>query len=128
VGDDDEGVYQIGAEAIGMGRFFFNLFSQMRDVDAQVMRLLHRLRPPDFRQQLAVRQNLAGVRHKQSQQRIFNQCELDFLAAPARTNPAIAATAPARKSKRLCQFHQQFPRRENLNSKRLLQCQQIIIT
>ena len=52
---------------------------------------------------------------------------LPLVIPPGNTTKSIAAVAPARKSKRLCQFRQQFTRRENLNSKRLLHCQQIII-
>ena len=59
----------------GVGLEFF---AQMRDVDSQVMRLFHCLRPPDFRQQLAVRQNLAGVRDEQSQQPLQSESQSGF--------------------------------------------------
>ena len=59
---------RLGDEMFGLRGVGLQFLAQMRDVDAQVMRLFHRLRPPNFRQQLAVRQNLAGVLHEQSQQ------------------------------------------------------------
>jgi len=43
----------------GTARVVLQFFAQVRDVDAQVLRLFHRVRPPDFREQLPVRESFS---------------------------------------------------------------------
>ena len=51
----------LGADQIRAAGFFLQLLPQVRNVNAEIMRLFHRLWPPDFREKLPMRENFACV-------------------------------------------------------------------
>src|SRR5262245_55154477 len=64
----------LGKDQFGCRRIVFKLFSEVRDVNSEVMRLVYRFVSPDFRQQLAMCQDFSGVSNQESKQRILDGC------------------------------------------------------
>ncbi len=60
--------------------FAFEFFAQLADEDAQILRLMRRLRAPDGSQQRAMRHHLAGVAGQMQQQIEFLGREVNGLA------------------------------------------------
>src|ERR1035437_3048358 len=59
-------------------RVRFQFLPQMRQVNAQVVRLLDIVRPPDLAEYLPVREHLPGVLDEKPQQRVFRGGQLHF--------------------------------------------------
>ena len=59
-------------------RFRFEFVAQLLHVDAQVMRLFDMRRPPDLTQQLAMRQDHAGVPRQHRQQAELDRRQADL--------------------------------------------------
>ena len=61
----------LGDEQLRLGRVRFQFLPQVRQIDAQVVGLLDRVRAPDLAEYLAVGQHLPGVLDEESQEVVF---------------------------------------------------------
>ena len=77
-------------------RITFQLFTQARNIHAQIVALVFRVRTPDFPQQKPVSQYLSGVPHQKAKQIILGGCKRNFFARDSHS--------PVRE------IHNQFPR------------------
>ena len=57
---------RLGDDKFWLRDIVLQLFTQVCDVDAKILRLFHGFRPPYFRKQLTVRQNFSSVDNQQS--------------------------------------------------------------
>ena len=76
-----------GQKVFGLGRVILELLAQVADIDAQVMAALDVGRAPDFAQQVALGQYLAGVAEQGGQQAVFDGRQMNFLARPQNDAP-----------------------------------------
>lgn len=63
-----------------MRRVVFDLFTEMRDVNSEIVGLRTGLGTPDIHQELAVGEDLAAMNHEQTKQGIFGRSQFDFRA------------------------------------------------
>ena len=64
-----------------LSRVEFDLAAQRGHEDAQVMRLMDNLRPPDFFEQEAMREDFARMMRERRQQLVLQRREMNFFAA-----------------------------------------------
>ena len=88
----------------GRVAFGFEFLAQMRDVNAKVLCLALRLFSPNRAEELPVSNNLAGVLHKDAQERVFRRREFDLGAVELHMARREVDTEWSRVEDRLTRF------------------------
>jgi hypothetical protein len=72
---------RFGDQQLWVRSVCFELLTQVSHVNAKIVRLLNRVRPPNFAKNVAMRQNLARVLNEQPKDRVLGCCELYLFAS-----------------------------------------------
>ena len=89
----------LGPEVARARRVGLELAPELEHEDAQIVRLIVVVRPPDLSEQLSVGNDVAGMPHEGRQELVLDRCEVDLGVSRTETRRRIRSTWSSPRAK-----------------------------